>query len=308
MRAPPAFLSAALLILLAGACERTRDAAPTDTSGAAPMLPPDTAALPPVRASAWDRTAGALLVLSGPNPGDAIVLLPELTDSTLADTVRFDPSLADGVALDLFARSGFISTDTIATMAPHSWTTGCIDWPAAALRRARAGWTVGFPAGRVTALPLDSIEGMSRADSSALAASLARAGSNLPDDPSSRLRGLPFRVRAAWRFTRPDGGQAVVADLLRRLTLEASPMEEHTLLVAERDSAGHDWRVVYHDRRAGAEESVEAIEVLAGVRMADGRPALVLARSGDETTRYMLLERIAPGRWAVRWQSVTTGC
>jgi hypothetical protein len=237
------------------------------------------------------------------------MIFPELTDTTLTDTVLFRPTRVEGLALDLFDRAGLVTADTVMSMPAHIWTSGCLDWPRATLRGAPLRWTVGFAAGRVTPIPLDSIEGMPAQDSSVLAAALARAASNLEESPESRFRGLPFLVRTAYRFSADDNSTVVVADLVRRLTLEANPQEEHTLLVAERDSAGAPFRVVYHDRRSGSEEAFDAVELLGAVRLrAPERPALVLARVGDETTAYTLLELVAPGRWQRRWTSVTTSC
>lgn len=299
------------LVMLAslGGCERAREAPPVDTALVTPTLPPDTAAIPTISTSAWERSAGSVLAIPGSTPGEALMIFPELTDTTLTDTVLFRPTRVEGLALDLFDRGGLVTADTVTSMPAHAWTSGCLDWPRATLRGAPLGWTVGFAAGRVTPIPLDSIEGLPAQDSSVLAAALARAASNLEESPESRFRGLPFLVRTAYRFHADDSSTVVVADLVRRLTLEANPQEEHTLLVVERDSAGAPFRVVYHDRRSGSEEAFDAIELLGAVMLrAPERPALVLARVGDETTAYTLLELVAPGHWQRRWTSVTTGC
>jgi hypothetical protein len=310
MRALVGWWSGSLITMaLLAACEQPRDASPVDTTVVEPTLPPDTAALPATPRSAWIRSAGPILALPGGGPGDAIIVFPELSDTTLTETVRFAPSRAEGLALDLFDRSGLIGRDTVARMPAHEWTEGCLDWPAASLRGAPLHWTVGFVAGRVEPIPLDSIEAMPGQDSSALAATLTRLASSLADSSTSRFQGLPFRVRSAYRLPLGGGGQAVVADLVRRLTLEANPQEEHTMIIAESDTAGAPLRLVYQDRRAGAEETVEAVELLAAVRLdADRHPALVLVRLGYETTAYTLLERLGAGRWLTRWRSVTTGC
>ncbi|HSJ64131.1 MAG TPA: hypothetical protein VK922_09610 [Gemmatimonadaceae bacterium] len=300
-----------VLVMVAplAACEGERAATPIDSVVSEPTLPPDTAAVPVAPTSAWLRSSGPVLAVPGPNPGDAHIVFPELTDTTLTDTVRFAPSRADGLVLELFDRSGLVAQDTVARMAAHEWTEGCIDWPAAALRGAPLRWTVGFAAGRVAPIPLDSIEAMPASDSSALAVTLARLASTLPDSAGSRFQGLPFRVRTAYRMPLEGGGRAVIADLVRRLTVEASPLEEHTLMIAEHDSAGAPLRMVYHDRRAGTEEVLEAMELLAAVRIgADAHAALVLVHVGYETTAYTLLERLRPGQWRTRWRSVTTGC
>jgi hypothetical protein len=278
-----------------------------DSVATDPTLPPDTAAPPIVPTSTWLRSAGPVLAVPGGGPGDAVIIFPELTDTTLADTVRFDPARVEGLALELFDRAGRVTPDTIASMPPHEWTEGCIDWPTAALRGAPFTWTVGFAAGRVTPIPLDSIEGMAPQDSAALAASLTRIASTLPDSGEPRFRGLPFRVRTAYRFQLDDSTTVTVADLVRLVTVEANPREEHTLLITERTGAG-DLRVAYHDRRSGTEETLEAVELLAAVRLgADAHPALVMVHVGYETTAYALLERIG-GDWRRRWRSVTTGC
>jgi hypothetical protein len=300
---------AVVMLVPLAACERARETPPVDTVTAVPTLPPDTAAIPTRATSAWLRGAGAVLAVPGAGPGDAVIIFPELTDTTLTDTTRFASSRAEGLALELFDRGGMVTQDTVARMPSHEWTEGCIDWPAAALRGTPLRWTVGFEAGRVRPIALDSIEGFPAQDSSALAATLARLASTLPDSAGSRLRGLPFRVRSAYRFALDDGGSTIVADLVRRLPVEANPQEEHTLLVAERDSASAPLRIVHSERRAGAEETVESVELLAAVRVGpDAHPALVLVRVGYETTAYTLLERLGPGRWQTRWRSVTTGC
>jgi hypothetical protein len=307
MRAPTRLLPLSLVMMMLAACERTREAAPPETVAAEPTLPPDTAAIPTVSTSAWLRAAGPVLALPGGGPGDAVIVFPELTDTTLTETVRFQSARVEGLALDLFDRSGLVAQDTVARMPPHEWTEGCIDWPSASLRGAPLRWTIGFAAGRVTAIPLDSIEGMPAQDSASLAATLARIASTMPDSGEARFRGLPFRVRTAHRFQLDDSTTVIVADLVRLLTVEANPREEHTLLITEREPRG-EARVVYYDRRTGSEETLEAIELLGAVRLGvDAHPALVLARVGYETTAYALLERLR-GEWRRRWRSVTTGC
>jgi hypothetical protein len=239
--------------------------------------------------------------------GQALIIFPELTDSTLADTVTFAPARVQGIALNLFDRSGLVATDTVASMQGRQWTTGCMEWPSASLRGSAPGWTVGFVAARVDPLPLDSLEATPSADSARMAVTITRLASAIPDDSQSRFRGLPFRVRYAYRAIAGDGRWIVVASLVRRLTVEASPLEEYTLLVAEGDSASLG--TVYHERASGTEEKVESTELLAAVMLgAPRRAALVLARVGYESTRYALLERLGRGNWRVRWQSVTTGC
>lgn len=310
---------ATVLVLTAAACERSRQQPRVDTTTAA--LPPlvDTAGTPPPPASAWDTTAGAVLVVRGSGTADAQVVFPQYADSTLPDTVRLDPAPIRGATLDLFDRHGLLGQARVAGAQAREWKgdSACIEWPPATMASTAADaaelpqWTVAFVSGRAQAIPLDSIEALPRADSARLAVELTRLASALPTDPGSQFRGLPFVVRSAYRFAPAPGVSAVAAEVVRKLNLEANPLEEHTLLIAERDSADAraTFRTVYSDRTSGTEERVASTEVLAAVSLGTPRRTmLVLARASDESLAYLLLERTGAGRWRVRWSSVPTGC
>jgi len=113
------------------------------------------------------------------------------------------------------------------------------------------------------------------------------------------------------RFEAVPGVQAVVAHLVRRVNQEASPMEEQTLLIAERDSGvtNGPYTLAYAERTSGREDDVVTPEVLAGVRIGVGvPPSLIIARDGNEGIAYALLERVGPHQWRVRWSSGITSC
>ena len=131
-------------------------------------------------------------------------------------------------------------------------------------------------------------------------------------------------VVAAYRFAPAPRVTAVIADLVRKLNQEANPLQEHTLLIAEGDSAAEggtpvaldsvstrgQLRTVYSERAAATEERIVTTEVLAAVALDEPGPprsALVLGRVGYDATAYALLERTASGTWHVRWTSAT-GC
>lgn len=305
------FVSASLL-----ACERSHPAAPPDTTRPAAPESVETAA-PPPPPPAWDASAGTVMLARAGAPTVASVVFPEYSDSTLPDTVHFDPGAVRDATVDLFGRSGEIGTARIARMQPKTWTDedDCVEWPSAAIEpsvdSARAsGWSVAFLHGRAQPVPLDSIESMSRPDSARLAADITRLVSALPGDTSRTFRGIPLSVRTAYRFPAAPGVDGVVADVVRRLNQEANPLEQHTFVVAERDSAaGKPYRVVFHERSAGSEDSLETIDVLAALRLGTPpRTALVLLRQGPDTGAYALLERSDRGEWHIRWTSVHTGC
>ena len=68
-----------------------------------------------------------------------------------------------------------------------------------------------------------------------------------------------------WRFTIPDGPQVVVATLVRQINQEATPLQERTLLVAERAPSDTTFTTAYSERSYGDEETIESREVLAAV-------------------------------------------
>lgn len=330
-------------LLALSACERAREAAPADT--AEPISLPADTALPPLPQTTWDLSAGPALLVRGSEPGQALVVLPEYADSTLPDTLRLDAAAVRGAVVDIFSRGGVVGQARVTDVRGTTWTgDDCIEWPQATMRpltvsrvasgalgaltpppaRSEEGtpvtpdtsswpaWTVAFVGGRVQAIALDSIETLVRADSARLAAEATRLASLLPNDTATAFRGIPFAVRTAYRFSAADGAEVLVADVLRKVNLEANPLEEHILLIAERDpraraEAGR-YRSVYSERASGTEEGIETSEVLAAVRLGGTRGALVLSRQGYESSAYSLLERTAPGQWRVRWTSVHTGC
>lgn len=317
MRVLPAVIArvglAALAITLA-ACERATPPAarrPTASSRAASAPAASPALSPPT----WDSAAGPALLVRGSVFSTALVVLPQYTDSTLPDSLSADLATLRGDTLLLVARSGPAGHARVMTLGHSVATDDCVEWPGAAIEpttddRASVGWTVAFVGHRAEAIPLDSIEGLASADSAQLAAAITRLASSQPDDTSATFRGIPLVVRMAYRFTPAPHVVAVIADLVRNLNLEASPLEQHTLLVAERsDSADARYRVAYQARAAGVEDSVVTTEVLGAVRFAgSGAVGVVLMREGPDGIAYVLLERSAAGDWRVRWTSAHAGC
>ncbi len=312
-----AVLSTALLLaLMLAACDQARKPPRPETTRVVSPAPPAAESVAPRPiVSTWDSTAGPVLLVREDSVAAAAVIFPQYTDSLLPDTVRFSPAGVRGTAVDLFARSGRVGRARIATLGGMKWIVpGATEWPTAALTPIEgtglSHWLIGFVAGRAQALPLDSIEGATRVDSAQLAAEVTRLASTLPNDTANGFRGIPFSVRRALRFTSAAGVQALVADIIRRVPQEANPVEEHILLVAERDSGATTGRyhTVYSERTSGTEEGIETTEILAAVRIGSpSRPAIVLERQGYESLAYSLLERISATMWRVRWTSVHVG-
>lgn len=303
------------MLALLAACER---ASRTPADSAAPTPPPmvDSSALGSANPG-WNADAGAVLLVATDVPGVAEVIFPEVTDSTLGDSALADLAPVRGARVELFSRQGevgralVVGEDTTAE-ADSAEEESCEAWPLVRLRPERAGsgsWTAGLVAARARALPLDSIEALSRSDSARLAGEVARLVSALPDDTARAFRGLPYFVRTVRRFRPAPGVEALVADVSRRINQEANPREEQILLVAERDSGGGRWTVGFSDRASGHEGTVETHDVLAAVAIGEARrPTVILGRYVGDGISYSLLERVGPRQWRIRWTSATSGC
>lgn len=304
----------AVIALTVLACERSRQAPPADTAVGVPVPPPVDSAPPPV-SSTWDAALGPVLWVAGATPGEAVAVFPDFTDSTLTDTTTFDVSAVQPAAVELFTREGSVGRARVAlTGARPRAAAECTAWPTARVERVGtgAGWGVAFPDGKAVAIPLDSIEDDAPADSALLAATVTRLAAALPGDTAALFRGLPFFVRSARRFSPAPEVDAVVAQLVRKVNQEANPLEEHIMVVGERPAsspAKTPYTAAYVERVSGMEETIEASDVLAAVRLgAAGTPTLVIGRDYGDGMVYALLQRGDDGRWRLRWSSAYAGC
>ena len=237
------------------------------------------------------------------------VIVPEATDSTVSIVETMNAPIT-GLTFDLFGRSGRVASSVRASSLPPIDTTkrDCYGWPLAKLLEKPADWTVGFASGRAVAIPIDSIEAMHSTDSASLAVALTRAAASLPGVSDPTFRGLPFRVRTAYRF-RVDSIDVVVADVVRAVNEEANPRIEHLLIVGERPTgSASTFTVRYSNRTAGSEESTQASELLAVAAIGESKtPAIVLGIEYSDGRRLGMLERVA-GEWRASWRSAYTDC
>lgn len=280
----------------------------TTRADSASSLPPVFPSGPPN--TGWNPSAGpVMIVAAGGNTDTIAVILPEATDSTI-ESVQSISAPVSGLTFDLFGRAGKIASTIAASPLPQTDSTEeCYSWPLARLQSPHANWQVGFVSGRVQPIKLDSIEGMQSADSAALAVALAQTAATLPVASDPTFRGLPFRVRSAYRF-QLDTVDVVIADVVRTVNEEANPRVEHLLIIGERrHGASGKFDVGYYSRNAGPEESTQATEILTAVGLgAERKPAVVLSIEYDEGGKLGLVERIAPGEWRATWKSAYTDC
>lgn len=95
----------------------------------------------------------------------------------------------------------------------------------------------------------------------ALAAEASRLASAVTASTAPAFQGLRFTAHDIRRFESTQGVQAIVAHLIRKVNQEASPLEEQTLLIAERDSGvtSGPYRLVYADRTHGMGEQLASL-------------------------------------------------
>jgi hypothetical protein len=298
-------LRGTLAVLVLVAC---RDSGKNANNSSRGSLPPAFPAGPSNNTN-WDVDAGPVILVSIGNGGDsAAVILPEISDSTIA-SIQGATAPLGGLAFDLFGRTGKVEASTAVSAARADSAMDCYGWPTAEVHAAVPGWRVGFAAGHAQAIKLDSIEAMPSVDSAALAAAIAQTAATLPAASDPTFRGLPFRVRFAYTF-RLDSIDVVIADVVRSVNEEANPRLEHLLIIGERPArTTGKYTAGYYSRTAGAEETTQAAELLAAVRVGSSKkPAIVVNIEYSDGQRLSLIERTASGEWHPRWSSAYTDC
>jgi hypothetical protein len=293
---------------LVAACKRDAPVVRVDSAAPTVSVPTDSVS-PVVRSNGWNAGAGPVLLVTGPAPDEAIVFLAASVDDSVA---AIDTGAVDQGAVTLLGRDGARATATLELPAGND-NAACRVWP---LRNVRStgktgAWTVGFVSENVSAVPLDSVEGLSARDSMALAAEASRLASAVTANTAPTFQGLRFTAHDIRRFDAAPGVQAIAAQLSRRVNQEADPKEEQTLLIAERDSGAvtGPYQLAYAERAFGKEDEVSTSEVVAAVRIgSSGPPSLVVAREGDDGLSYSFLERTGTRQWKVRWTSALAKC
>jgi hypothetical protein len=304
---------AALVAL--GACENRRNTPVIDSS--VPLRPANIGSTGAPVATTWDSRLGPVLLVSGPSADLATVVVGD-SSRVGADTVTEREAIAiRSTPALLIGRGDSIEIGLLQEV--HSSKgdedSECTGWPSWKIVSAKGGalapWSVGFVGATVQPVRMDSIESLSRADSARLAADATRLASTLPGGGGERFTGLPFTVTSLWRFRAGPGVEGLVANLVRHVNQEARPLEERTLVIAERDSSRRDERfnLAYYDRSQGAEETVESRDVLALARATpDAQPMLVVGRDYGDGMAYALILRDPSGRWREKWHSARGHC
>jgi hypothetical protein len=311
-------LASAASVMAILSCNRAGEPQQTDTVSLAPPFTPPVSSSQLPLISGWEASAGPVLLIIGGRSDAAIVVFPDIQGEHAAAELRFDTTALRGATATLLSRAGATSTVTLGDRTTPGEEEDCVGWPmlrVASPSGVPSRWTIGLIGARLAPVPLDSIGSLPPADSAALAAEIARLASTVPvREAAARFRGLPFSVQDVQRFQAGPGVDAIVAQVIRRVHQEANPLEERTLLIAERDSTKEreqhtSYTVVFHERAVGREETLEGSEILAGLTRQDRlRPMLLIARESEGGVRYLLFERAGPRAWRVKWTSALVRC
>lgn len=288
-RVASATLRASCVAALTISCARP-DATPAADSGADPPAAVDSTS----GANQWVAELGQLLIVPSDSENTGVVIFPPTPS----------PRLISSGPLTLFTLAG----DSVSTRAALVVSDSQVCGEAPTVRfntSTTVEWSVGLLERAVSHIPMDSIEALPARDSLRLAAEIARLASSVPAPRESRFVGLAFVVRSA-NVIRAQDRQIVVTHLIRRLPQEASPIEEHTFIIAERPVSAVTpglYVTAYAQRSEGTEETAEHFEVLSVVRGARSI-LLLLARDQETQTTYEIVERDTSGRWRSRWTRV----
>jgi hypothetical protein len=286
-------------VLVTAACERTKAPVPgTALSSATASSPSAVAAI--ATTQPWDDELGAMFAT------------PSLDGGTPVLFARDTASDAD-LDVELFNHDDHTSR---ATLRPGTTIRSCAWRRNASLtlsdEHATANsWSLALSPGVATPFGIDGVGELLPRDSAAMVARINRLVSAIPEDSvSTPFRGLPIVVRDAWRFQLADNTTVAVAIAMRSLNVESNPRVQAITLIAEPDpsSSAGQWRTAFSERVAGPEDRVEGMDLLAAFQVHGTRPALALVREGDAGLQVEIVERTAPGVWAVRWSSSALPC
>jgi hypothetical protein len=257
-------------------------------------VPPDSAApaeplpviAPPSWTGEWAPAFGTMLLVPSDTDNTAIVVYPDA-----------HAGIGDSIRLSLFTVGGEVAVPNVIVRGADSLECGGA--PVVHLSGGAFGaWAIGVTA-TSRLLRSDSLESLAPRDSAQLVATLARLASTITAREETRFNALPFSVLRARRFA-AGGTRVVAAHLVRKLPQEASPLEEHTFLIAERPLSSDSLLLRFHQRSEGTEETADHFEILAAAA-AEAVTLLLVARDNSSGTQYQILERSPTGSWRVRW-------
>lgn len=240
--------------------------------------------------------------------------MPELGDRRFADSA-LSVRVGDSIPMALLGHPGKVADAHMRVTDAESGAGSCVTWPtvevtATTVLRGRrsAAWRVGFERDSITPVAVDSLAGMSAADSTALANAIHSILRDVPALSDSTLRGIPFSILRAYRLA-ANGRSIVVAELARKSGSEADPREQRLFVIGERDAGEQAHSMVYSQDVTGPADRTPVTDLLAAVvPRASPRPILVVGVDGRNGTTLHLLQRRGSRQWRRVWASVVSFC
>ncbi len=301
---------AVLTTTTAVACRDDTTPRGNDTAQVVEPLPASDTLAEPVDSVPEVVVLGGAFLVPEDTPLNVGVVLPAVSERML-EGEALNVAAARRMTYDLLLNGQIVAQRLLAPSPPAADSiAGCTAWPRMRLDGESAGlWSVAVPTGTFRPLPTDSLSGRTRADSLVLARAIARVASSAPGDTIAALHGIPFVVRRALTFRLQDTTIAI-AEVVRSLNQEATPLQEHLLIIAESSpSARTTFHRAYVERSAGTEDMMESVELLAaGVDQASGTAQLIVARFLGDGVVYSVLRREDTNRWLLYWSSPYAGC
>lgn len=308
-----AILGHTVTVALLSACtEAVSDGGDRSPSGTdTPAVPTPGVASP---AGPEALVTGPVLLLPDPDGSlqTAVVIRPEASDDAVGDTTGLAARLT-GMPLTLYSRVGSVgSAELSGALRVVAQTADCSAWPAATITPGTpmtGPWLVALSSDRISAFPLDSLDGVAGRDSAQWAAALTTLASRLPDDTSRTFRSRPYVVDRAWRHASAADTGVIIATLVRRLNQEDAPREERVLLVVDVPGADpRSWRVGWHERAEGEEDALEVAEPLVVFRPRPGGALHLMFGRDDGAGVHAALLMRSPDGWQLRWESARPSC
>ena len=290
---------AGLLVLVVG-CERAKTVAPGTATSSPGISAHAIGAGAAATMKTWDDEIGAIIATPSLDGGAPVLFERDTTSGADVETELFNHD--DHTSKAILHPGAAIRSCAWRRSATITGADG---------RATPNSWALALSPGVARPVGIESVGELLPRDSAAMVARISRLVSAMPEDSGSApFLGVPVVVRDAWLFQLPDSTTITVAIAMRSLNVESNPLAQAITLIAEPDHASPStpWRTAFYERDAGPEDRIEGIDLLAAFLLDGRRPAVALVREGDSGLQLEVVERTAPGVWAVRWSSAALPC
>jgi hypothetical protein len=282
----------------------------------APVPPPEPAEAPrtPVaELTGWPAGLGRALVVRLGSPDNAYrLVVPELGSRRFADSL-LSVRIGDSISMVLLGRRGRAGDAVARVVDAETGAGACVTWPSAEISGARTAgrsgaWRVAAERDSVIPIAVDSLLGMSSADSASLTNAVLSLLPSLPPATDSAMRGIPFTIMRAYRL-RVSGIPVVAAELARTSSTEADPRQQRLFLVGEQHAGASTHQLVYSRDASGPADMMPVTELIVALTPQRSRSAiLILGVEGPRGLQLLLVQRTGSRQWRPSWGSVVEFC